>query len=222
MCGRYTQSITPARIAERFGVVGPFPPELKPRYNIAPSQDAPVVVLIEGPRVELFRWGMIPSWSKDAALGLRMINARAETVASKPSYRKSFKRARCLVIADGFYEWKTNPDGRAKTPMRIRLKSSEPFAMAGLWDQWTGNDEKEIRSFTIITTTANEGLSQIHERMPVILKREDESRWLDPETQPEALTGLLKPYPTDGMEAYPVSRLVNSPRNDSPQCIEPA
>lgn len=214
--------MTPQRVAKRFGVAGPLPPELKPRYNIAPSQDAPVVVITEGPRVELFRWGLIPSWAKDAALGQRMINARAETVATKPSYRKSFKRARCLVIADGFYEWKGHPDGKTKTPMRIRLKSDEPFAMAGLWDHWTGKDEKEIRSFTIITTTANEGLSQIHERMPVILKCEDESRWLDPETEPEALMEMLKPYPSDELEAFPVSRLVNSPRNDGPECIEPA
>lgn len=221
MCGRYSQARPAERIAERFGVIGPFPVELKPRYNIAPSQDAPVVVLLEDRRVELYHWGLIPSWSKEASIGQRMINARAETVAEKPSYRKSFKRARCLVIADGFYEWMADPGGRTKTPMRIRLKSDEPFAMAGLWDHWTGGDGKEIKSFTIVTTEANEALSAIHERMPVILRREDEDPWLDPDTKQEDLLAMLRPYPSEETEAYPVSKLVNSPRNDLPQCIEP-
>jgi putative SOS response-associated peptidase YedK len=222
MCGRYSQSKAPERVRERFGIVGPIPPEFAARYNIAPSQDAPVIVLLEDVRLELFRWGLIPSWAKDPSIGNRLINARAETLAEKPSFRKPFKRTRCLVAADGFYEWKVNPDGKTKTPMRVRLKADEPFAMAGLWDHWTGPDGKEVKSFTIVTTAASESIAQIHDRMPVILKREDEAGWLDPETKPEALAGMLKPYPPDAIESYAITKIVNSPGNDSRDCFRPA
>lgn len=233
MCGRYSQSQTPAKIMERFGIKGPAPKKMKARYNIAPSQEAPVVIREEENKIELFRWGLIPSWAKDPSIGNRMINARAETVQTKPSFRKSFKRYRCLVPADSFYEWKLNPDGKTKTPMRIRLKSEEPFALAGLWDHWQdkdGKDKKEIRTFTIITTAANKTLAPIHERMPVILKPEDEEAWLNPETEPKKLLKMLGPYPSDPLadpladplEAYAISKIVNSPRNDTIECFEPA
>ncbi len=233
MCGRYSQSKTPAKTMERFGIKGPAPKNMKARYNIAPSQDAPVVFRDEENRLELFRWGLIPSWAKEASIGNRMINARGETVQTKPSFRKSFKRYRCLVPADSFYEWKLNPDGKTKTPMRIRLKSEETFALAGLWDHWKNKDEtdgEEIRTFTIITTEANPTLAPIHERMPVILKPEDEDLWLDPETEPEKLLKMLAPYPSDSLadgiaaplEAYAISKFVNSPRNDTIECFEPA
>jgi putative SOS response-associated peptidase YedK len=222
MCGRYSQSQTPEKLIQRFAIKGPPPKDLKPRYNIAPSQSAPVVVRFEETRLELFRWGLIPSWTKDPSIGNRMINARAETLTTKPSFRRPFKRSRCLVPADGFYEWQTDPGEKTKTPMRVRLRSKDPFAFAGLWDLWKDQDGSEIRSFTIITTDANEALKPIHERMPVILKPEDEELWLDPATEPEKLIKMLAPYPNDEVEAYEITKLVNSPRNDTPDCIQPA
>jgi putative SOS response-associated peptidase YedK len=212
MCGRYSQSQTPEKLIQRFGVKGTPPADLKPRYNIAPSQSAPVVVLLEENRLELFRWGLIPYWTKDPSIGNRMINARAETLATKASYRRPFKKSRCLVPADGFYEWRTDPGEKTKTPMRVRLRSDDPFAFAGLWDLWKDPDGGEIRSFTIITTDANDALRTIHERMPVILKPEDEAKWLDPSTGPEKLVKML----------YEITKLVNSPRNDTPDCFNPA
>lgn len=207
---------------ERFRIKGPPPKDLTSRYNISPSQKAPIIYREEETRLELFQWGLIPSWAKDPSIGHRMINARAETVAIKPSYRTPFKRHRCLVPADGFYEWKLNPDGKTKTPMRIRFKSEEPFAMAGLWDHWTDKDGKEVRTFTIITTEANKLLAPIHERMPVILKPEDEDAWLDPESKTEQLLKMLKPYPLGPLETYAISKIINSPRNDTVECFDPA
>ncbi|MBN1220482.1 MAG: SOS response-associated peptidase [Anaerolineae bacterium] len=219
MCGRYTLAVDKKRLAESFSTIE-IPEQLAPRYNIAPSQPVAVVANNAPDKVELFLWGLIPSWAKDPSIGNRMINARAETLAEKPSFKNAYKRRRCLVLADGFFEWKKGPD--TKTPMYIRLASSNPFAFAGLWESWHGADGSHILSCTIITTTPNELMANIHNRMPVILAPEAYEQWLDPaECTPTQLSGLLKPYPAEQMTAYPVSRAVNNPRNDTPECITP-
>ncbi len=159
----------------------------------------------------------MPVWAKDPAIGNKMINARAETIAEKASFKRPLKRSRCLVIADGFYEWRK--DDKGKTPLRIVKKARDPFAFAGLWDTWKNRDNEEIRTFTIITSATNKFMSQLHHRMPVILRRTDESAWLDPEGKPEKLVKLLEPYEWKDMEYHEVSRLVNSPRNDGHECI---
>ena len=221
MCGRYSQNQTSSKLIKRFNLKGPLPEDLKLRYNIAPGQLAPVVVLQEGSHLKLFQWGLIPAWSKDPWIGARMINARAETLTTKPSYSRPFQRSRCLVLADGFYEWKVSPGGKIKTPLRIRLRSQELFAFAGLWDSWKNRDGTEIRSFTIITTDANETLCPIHLRMPAILLPKDEAAWLDPTSDTEQLSQMLGPYANDELEAYEISKLVNSPQNDTPDCFSP-
>jgi putative SOS response-associated peptidase YedK len=219
MCGRFTLITNLGAIAKRFGV-SRFLEEVGPRYNAAPTQTVIVVNDDGARRLTQMRWGLIPSWAKDPAIGNRMINARAETAATKPAFRVALRKRRCLIPGDGFYEWK--PTGRRKQPVYIALKSREPFGFAGLWESWTSPKGEEIRSCTIITTEANELLKPIHDRMPVILTRDAEAVWLDPTTEDAAkLLSLLKPYPEEGMEVYPVSRLVNSPENDSPDCIEP-
>ena len=221
MCGRYTQTADPAKLARRFRLEPPGP-GISRRYNIAPTQDAPVIANDAPKNIRMMRWGLVPSWAKDAAIGNRMINARAETLSEKPSFKKPLERRRCLVLADGFYEWRVAA-GRAKIPVRIVMKSHEPFAFAGLWDLWRDPEGRELASFTIITTEANELLKPIHDRMPVILRPEDEDRWLDPgPTDTAKLAPLLKPYLTEEMEAYDVSTRVNSPKNDDPVCITPA
>ena len=166
------------------------------------------------------RWGLIPSWAKSASVGNRMINARAETVAEMPSFRTALQRRRCLVLADGFYEWQGKASSRR--PMRITMASGEPFAFAGLWDTWRDPKGEVVRSCAIITTSANESLSPIHDRMPVILPRELESLWLDHDIQdPTALDGILRPYPAEAMEVHEVSSMVNSPANDGPEVVVP-
>lgn len=170
-------------------------------------------------KLEMLHWGLIPSWAKDPEVGNKMINARAETVAEKPSYRKAFKERRCLILADGFYEWQKTDSG--KQPFYIRMEDESPFAFAGLWESWQNG--REIRSCTIITTSPNEVAAQVHNRMPVILHPEDYEMWLDPDfDEREPLTTLLKPFPAEAMEAYPVSRKVNRPANNDPEVIEPA
>ena len=218
MCGRFTLTTNLGAIAKRFGVAR-FLEEVGPRYNIAPTQTV-IVVNDDGTRhLTQMQWGLIPSWAKDPAIGNRMINARGETVATKPAFRVALRKRRCLIPADGFYEWQ--PVGRRKQPVYITLKTREPFSFAGLWESWTAPDGEEIKSCTIITTEANELLKRIHDRMPVILTREAEAVWLDPAIQdPERLLPLLKPYSSEGMEVYPVSTKVNSPANDGPECIE--
>lgn len=220
MCGRYSQTTDPAKLAKRFGLTSPGS-DVVCRYNIAPTQDAPVIAIDGSKRFISMRWGLIPSWAKDAAIGNRMINARAETLTEKPSFRKAFERRRCLVPTDGFYEWRKT-DAKTKTPMHFVLKSRQPFAFAGLWESWKNPDGQELRSFTIITTAANDLLRPIHDRMPVILRPEDEEKWLDIGSSDTAkLIPLLGPYPAEEMETYAVSTLVNSPRNDTPACIVP-
>ena len=169
----------------------------------------------------LYRWGLIPYWAKDPKIGQRMINARAETLRKKPSFKKLIQRKRCLVLADGFYEWKVSSNAKTLTPMRIVLKSGELFSFAGLWDNWKGPNGKEITSFTIITTKANSAIQAIHHRMPVILSPGDEDLWLDSSADPSQVLALLKPYSPDDMAFFPVSRIVNSPQNDSLECAIP-
>jgi putative SOS response-associated peptidase YedK len=221
MCGRFSLATDQKTLAETFTEFE-IPEELGPRYNIAPSQPVAVVVNNGQNKVEFFQWGLIPSWAKDPQIGQRMINARAETLAEKPSFKTAYRRRRCLVLADGFYEWRKEPNSKAKTPMYIRLVSGEPFAFAGLWESWHRADDSTILSCTIITTTPNEFMAEIHNRMPVILPPDAYAAWLDPaERNPDQLQGFLKPYPAEQMTAYPVSRVVNSPQNDTPDCIVP-
>ena len=220
MCGRYSLIADIQELARQFEFDGTgFVHE--PRYNVAPTQSVLTVTNREGRRGEFMRWGLIPSWAKDASIGNRMINARGETVAEKPSFRNALQRRRCLVLADGFYEWQKV--GKAKRPMRIVLKSREPFAFAGLWESWRNPEGETVRSCTIVTTQANEVLRPIHERMPVILPPEMEEFWLDGDvTDAAALTDVLLSYPDESMEAYEVSSLVNKATNNGPDLIVPA
>ena len=219
MCGRYTLASQTERLAEEFGVDASSI-ELAPNYNVAPTQKV-AAVLEEGRqrRLEVLRWGLIPPWADDPGLGSRMINARSETAPGKPSFRRAFRERRCLIPADGFYEWqRTNG---AKQPYYIHMEDGRPFAFAGLWESWS-KGEGEIRTCTILTTGANALVGEVHDRMPVILAADAYDVWLDPASERDELTGLLAPYPEDEMEAYPVSRFVNSPSNNDPRCIEPA
>jgi putative SOS response-associated peptidase YedK len=224
MCGRFTLTIDPADLRDAFpGLTFPDAERMAPRYNIAPSQLVAVVANDGKNAVEFFKWGLVPSWAQDPEIGNRMINARAESLAEKPSFRAAYKRRRCLVLADGFYEWKPMPGSKTNTPMLIKMKSGEPFAFAGLWEPWHPDQADALLSCTIITTTPNALMEKIHNRMPVILKPEAYPLWLDPSEQtPDKLDKLLKPYPASQMAAFPVSRLVNDPKNDSPDCIKPA
>jgi putative SOS response-associated peptidase YedK len=223
MCGRYAFAKSPRKLASRFNV--PQVPELPfdgHLYNIAPSQQMPIVrQRTNGREMVLARWGLIPHWAKDAKIGNSLINARADTVAEKPAFRSAFKRRRCLIPADGFYEWKATGT-KIKQPYFISLKDKEPFGFAGLWEQWDkSEDGKTVESFSIITTEPNELMAPIHNRMPVILGNQDYSTWLDPEEVPDTLKGLLRPFDAQLMDAYPVSTFVNSPRNQGEQCRAP-
>ena len=220
MCGRFTLRSSPEVIAEVFELAKQTP--LKPHFNIAPSQS--VAVVRQQPETHrrelvLLRWGLIPSWADDPSLGNRMTNARSETVATKPTFRKPFRARRCLVIADGFYEWQ-KLDGK-KQPFYIRFKKDRPFGFAGLWERW----EKEgpsIETCTILTTEANDLMKPIHDRMPVIIPPDHYERWLDSAIIHEnELSAMLRPYDAQAMTAYPISTLVNNAKNDVAECIEP-
>jgi putative SOS response-associated peptidase YedK len=221
MCGRFTLTIDPAELMEHFHLNAADEPVV-PRYNVAPTQNVAVVLNESPERLSVVQWGLIPSWAKDPAIGAQMINARAETLAEKPAFRAAFKKRRCLVLADGFYEWRKEADGKTKTPMYARLKTGKPFAMAGLWEVWKTPAGGARRSCTIITTEPNELMSTIHNRMPVILPRDLEADWLDDNLQALALLSMLKPYAADQMQVYPVSRRVNTPANDEPALVQPA
>jgi putative SOS response-associated peptidase YedK len=194
--------------------------DLQPRYNIAPSQQVAVVVSPDGQSREMrwMGWGLIPSWAKDPKIGYKLINARGETVAEKPSFRAAFKRRRCLVLADGFYEWQPT-GGKRKQPYYIY--SDRLLTFAGLWEEWQAAEGEPIQTCTIITTTANELMQPIHDRMPVILSGSDRAIWLDPTATPQTLQSILVPCDSAVLTAYPVSTLVNSPQNDRADCIEP-
>jgi putative SOS response-associated peptidase YedK len=221
MCGRFTITATPEQLQQSFPGIA-VPAQMTPRYNIAPTQ--PIAVIPNDGRnaVDFFVWGLIPSWAKDPTIGNNLINARAETLAEKPSFRTAYKRRRCLILADGFFEWHKIPKQRGKIPHYITLTDHQPFAFAGLWEQWFSPDGSEIKSATIITTEPNELIAQLHDRMPVILHPTDYARWLEPgERAPEDLQSLLAPYPATAMQFYPVSKMVNSPANDTPAVVLP-
>lgn len=219
MCGRYSITTPPEAMTRLFGISGPvrnFPA----RYNVAPSQPVPAVVQVGSAReLALFRWGLIPSWAKDGVKP--MINARGESVADKPSFRAAFRRRRCLLPADGFYEWH-RPEAGPKTPYNIRLQDGGAFAMAGIWETWMASDGSEVDTCAIITTAANKTLEPIHHRMPVILAPENWAAWLEtPETEARDLLPLLRPAPDDLLEAYEISTRVNRVANDGPELLKP-
>jgi len=215
MCGRYSFAIEDELIRERFGV-SVRSAVYKARYNCAPSQNLAVISTEDTDSINFYRWGLIPYWAKDPSIGTRLINARAETIVEKSSFKQAFRARRCLVLSDGFFEWKKSKE---KIPYRICLQDFAPFAMAGIWDNWKNPEGIVIRSFSIITTRANSLVEGIHDRMPVILKREDEKKWLNPAPEEELLK-FLQPYPSEQMMKYPVSRKVNSPMNDIPEILE--
>lgn len=216
MCGRFSLTTDEAILNERFKLAGGIEPYVA-RYNCAPTQKLAVITSEEPRHLSYFRWGLIPFWAKDEKIGSKMINARAESIEEKPSYRNAFRQRRCLVPADGFYEWKNEA---GKTPYRITLKDQQPFAMAGIWETWKNSEGKMIHSFSIITTSANELMKSIHDRMPVILPPEFEETWLTSD-DPREIRELLQPFESEKMQAYMVSKLVNSPRNDDPSVILP-
>ncbi len=218
MCGRYSLTKPIKTLKEHFQAIA-FELEHGPRYNIAPSQRVPVILPgAQGREIHALRWGLIPSWAKDPDMGNRLINARAETVHEKPSFRSSFRKRRCLVPADGFYEWQVRDEG--KFPQYIRLRTGGLFAFAGLWSEWDSGQET-LRTFTIITTAANRELEPIHQRMPVILLPEQYDRWMSPDTSSEQVITLLRPLEEGMLEHYEISKTVNSPKNDGEKCITP-
>ncbi len=217
MCGRFSRSTPTPVLIEQFELLAA--PDLPPRYNIAPTQDVAVVRGAPERELVLLRWGLVPSWADDPTIGNRLINARSETAASKPSFRSAFRQRRCLVLADGFFEWQSVAG--KKQPLYFCLRDGVPFAFAGLWDRWEGED-RTIQSFTILTTSANDLVRPTHDRMPVILDRKDYASWLDPHVQEsQHLHELLRPYPCEQMTSYPVSPRVNSPRYDDASCVAP-
>ena len=224
MCGRFAQRAGTPELEERFGLALPGL-EIAPRYNIAPGQPVPVIIQDQGPRLVEMSWGLLPFWAKDPGKLSRPINARSETLAEKPFFREPYKRRRCLVPADGFYEWKSRGRGRPSEPHFFELKRGGLFALAGLYDVWRPPKEgaEPIRSFTIVTTGPNPLMERIHDRMPVILAVESEEAWLDPGFfDAGRLAGFLRPYPAEEMTVHPVSRAVNSVANDSPELVKPA
>ena len=217
MCGRFTNAITWRELVELYGIHDQPALNLPPRYNVAPSQDIPLCRLGEcGREIVLARWGLIPFWAKDVKIAYKTINARAETVDRKPAFRNAFRKRRCLIPADGFYEWQKLDDG-SKQPYRLCLADRRPFSFAGLWEV---NKDLDVTSCTIIVTEPNEVAAKIHDRMPVILPPQDFAAWLSPDTEALAAKALLRPYEGE-MIAYPVDKAVGSPRNDDPKLIEP-
>ena len=220
MCGRFTLSTPVQTLAELFDVKEKA--ALPPRYNIAPTDPVLAVrVPSESANRELalLRWGFVPAWAKEIGVGNRMINARSETVATSPAFRAAFRRRRCLIPADGFYEWQRLE--RGKQPFFIHMRDEQPFAFAGLWEIWEGGDGAVVESCTIITTEPSDLVRPVHDRMPVILDPEHYELWLDPRQKPDRLQALLRPYAADKMVAEPVSTVVNNPANDVPECIAP-
>ncbi len=226
MCGRFTQRMSWRELHERMDLIG-TPLNLRPRYNVAPGQDVSVVRAAEGGRsLAMLRWGLIPAWAKDPAIAWKLINARSETAAQKPSFRAAYRHRRCLIPADGFYEWRR--EGKPRQPWLFGLTDGAPFAFAGLWERWTvpagaaltgslaeRSQGDAVETCTILTTAANETVAPVHGRMPVILPRDAYDPWLAGEDVP------LPPFPANDMTAWPVSMLVNRPANDDPRCVEP-
>ncbi len=220
MCGRYTL-ITNTNFYKRFSIlVEDSSIDITSNYNVSPGRIMPVIISNSPNRVVMMKWGLIPYWAKDPKVGYKMINARADSVSSKPSFKTSFKSRRCLVPASGFYEWQKN--GNKKTPYYFKAKDEELIAFAGLYDIWKDAQGKEILTYTIITTNANEYVKNIHDRMPVILSRNEEKTWLDTNINENILLKLLDPYPVNSIEAFVVSSDVNSPANNTPTLVKPA
>ncbi len=204
MCGRYSITVSPDQLAIHFNAALPANSDFKARQNAAPSEGLPVLLNEAERNIHFLRWGLIPSWASDPAIGNKLINARAETVDEKPSFKEAFKKRRCLVLADGFYEWQKLSGGK-KQPMKFTLKTGKPFAFAGLWESWKNPDGDIVRTFTIITTTPNELVATVHDRMPVILRPELESVWLDNQASPSDWMSVLATYPADAMRSEPVA-----------------
>jgi len=220
MCGRFTITLEPAFFQQELDL-GSMPSEWIPRYNAAPGQNVPVVKEARNRDVELLRWGLVPRWAKNLSIGYKMINARSETLREKPSFRNAFKQRRCLILADGFYEWqKPAPRVAPKAPYRFILKDGKPFTFAGLWESWLSPDDEMVESCTIITCPPNELVGDVHNRMPVILDGDTCWDWLA-ELPPSDLQAMLKPYPAEKMAGYPVGQWVNNPRFDNKKCIQP-
>ncbi len=218
MCGRFSIFTPVQELKHRFDADSPDE-DVSPRYNAAPGQKLVVIPMNDPHKMHLYRWGLIPHWAKDEKIGYKMINARAESLSEKPAFRGPLRKGRCLVLADGFYEW-SDRTGK-KIPYRIELTQKIPFAMAGLSSTWKDEKGNEIDSFTIITTAANTTVRAIHDRMPVILRNEQEKEWLDPLLDPHTINEYLTPYSGSDMEMYPISNMVNSPKNDGPDILRP-
>ena len=221
MCGRYTDTKRDKEFLVRMGVAAANATQLEftPRYNIAPTQEAKIIALGEdGVELRDARWGLIPFWAKDEKIGSSLINARFETVATKPAFRNAYKKQRCLVLADGFYEWRKAAG--AKEPIYFRMKEGRQFVFGGLWERWR-EGERQVDSFCIITVPPNELCSKTHDRMPLIVPENVSAPWLDPKAKQDDVSALLKPYRVDEMEAFAVSKLVNNPRNETARCAEP-
>jgi putative SOS response-associated peptidase YedK len=221
MCGRFTLTVSPDELQAAFPNFT-IPGDLPPSYNIAPSQPIPVVLNDGEEKLDFVRWGLVPFWTKPDKVGkYALINARSETAAEKASFKTPFRRRRCLILADGFFEWSKSTTGKGKTPYYITLKDQNPFAFAGLWDSWNSPEGDQLKTACILTTSPNELVKPIHDRMPVILPQENYQTWLSPdEVNVEVLQPLMTPYPAEEMQAYPVSTFVNSPKNNTPQCIQ--
>jgi len=219
MCGRFVLAVNPQQLTLEFGLA--HAPEIAPNYNVAPTQNVLAITNEEPDSVMELRWGLVPSWAKDLSIGAKMINARSETIEEKPAFRSAFKRRRCLIPANGFFEWRKNDDG-SKTPMYIHLGDRDIFAFAGLWEVRRTDEGEVLRSCTIITTGANSFMQSIHDRMPVILHRDDYAAWLMPgDAHTAEMKALLRPYEDAAMMAYPVSKAVNRAGYSSPELIQP-
>jgi len=221
MCGRFTL-LTLGQFTDLFPWIRLPAMPVRSRYNIAPSQEIAVVPNDGKHQIDFYRWGLVPFWAKEASIGNKMINARMETLAEKSAYRAALRSRRCLIPADGFYEWK-KVNGGGKIPMYIGMKSHQPFAFAGLWEKWRAADGADVRTCTIITGPPNELMRPIHDRMPVIVRPEDYRRWIEPgQREAQEMLPMLGTYPAGEMEAFAVGTKVNSPAIDSPECMEPA
>jgi putative SOS response-associated peptidase YedK len=218
MCGRYTDTKREKRLLVRMSIEQ-AEIEFTPRYNIAPTQQASIIAQGgNGFELRSASWGLIPSWATDERIGNSLINARGETLTSKPAFREAYKKRRCLVLADGFYEWQKVPGG--KQPVYIRMREGKQFAFGGLWERWQ-DGQREVETFCIVTVEPNDVCARVHDRMPLILAEADFLTWLDAKGSPESVAGLLKPYAPEEMESFPVSNLVNSPRNETADCVKP-
>ncbi len=220
MCGRFTITLEPAFFQQELDL-GKVPSEWTPRYNTAPSQDIPVVTNPVARDVVMLRWGLIPSWAKDPKIGFRMINARSETIQEKPSFQNAFKQRRCLILADGFFEWqKYSRRGAPKVPTYFQLSDGAPFTFAGIWETWRSPEGDPLRSCAIITCPPNDLIAVVHNRMPVMLDKTTCWNWLADQPA-NTLQAMLAPYPADKMRAHPVGLAVNNPRSDTPECTQP-